>query len=153
MDRTNLEGSFGGVALAMPLRQERRFCLPFGTTQGQETAGSRISAEEKDPACVQIGGDMRGRLAHFPPYGGNRAGRDGGAPVDYPRLPATAIFMSPTNTCRRHRRRSGRHRRSWSRRLCQRRDSFRNQLLSNDRERWEKRRSRYHLRLSSPNIP
>src|SRR5215470_6072679 len=81
-------GTIGiGLATAKRFVDEGAFVFITGRRE-PELTGSWFSAEEENPAGIQVSGHCWSRLAHFSAYRQNHARRDGRTSVDHPRLPA-----------------------------------------------------------------
>src|SRR5713226_6891522 len=88
-DASESEAGLAGVEVAESLQPTGRFRLPFGKTEGKQTARPGFGVEEEDPTGLQEDRHHRGGLAHLSAHGGNHAGRDGRTPIDDPRLLAS----------------------------------------------------------------
>src|ERR1700687_843996 len=88
-DASESEAGLAGVEVTKSLQPAGRFRLPFGKTEGKQTARPGFGVEEEDPNGLQEDRHHRRGLAHFSAHGGNHAGRDGRTPTDDPGLLAS----------------------------------------------------------------
>jgi len=88
-DASGSETCSARVQIADPLHPTRGFHLPIASIQGKEATGFGLGSQASHSARFRKDRHSRCRLAHFPPHGGNHAGRDGRTSAHDPRLLAS----------------------------------------------------------------
>ena len=88
-DASESEAGLAGVEVTKSLQPAERFRLPFGETEGEQTARPGLRVEEEDPTGLQEDRHHRRGLAYFSAHGRVHAGGHGRTPTHDPRLLAS----------------------------------------------------------------